>query len=115
MQERGLLFTNLLGMPILRITLSFIGALILAAPDIIHNFNAEGNVVLIKRNLVFACLCLLLSFSRILVFTLLSKMRLSMFLISLGNSDFVEYVLSFCAGMYFVKSWEPTIKEGGTL
>ena len=90
-----------------RIGLSFIAGFIVQSQDIIHIFSAGRNINFVKGNLIFSCICLGLALSRIWMYTLFAKAELNLFTLSLANPIMLEYILAFCAGIYFVRTWRP--------
>lgn len=96
------------------IGLSLLGAGILSLPTIVQNIKGKGAKKLVIRNLVFGTVCLVLSLSRILVFTLLSRMGIGILLMSLAVPVYLEILLPFCAGLFFANSITTNVSKDGS-
>ena len=95
------------------IGLSLLGAGILSIPTIVSFIKTKGHKKIIVRNLIFGVICLVLSLSRLWVYTVLARLSISPFLLSLSTPIFLENVLPFCAGLYFVRSLSMSTSNGG--
>ena len=94
------------------IGLSLLGAGILSIPSIVNLITIKGLKKIILRNLFFGIICLLLSLSRLWVYTVLARLSISPFILSLSTPVFLESLLPFCAGLFFVKSLSITKANG---